>query len=273
MPEMPEIETLARGLRRTIVGKRVTAVHLSGLPLRKPVADGFAVRLQGRTIIRILRRGKYLIAEMEPRAFWLIHLGMSGRILYHPIASSPMKHTQATIRFSDSSELEYQDHRRFGLLAVYDVPRVGQIPELASLGSEPLSSAFNENRLWPLLQNSRQEIKSFLLDQRKVAGLGNIYVSEALFLARLRPTRRCCSLSMNETACLVRAVRQALRSSIRHRGTSFSDFVNSDGKAGQNQNYLLVFQREGEACICCGAPISRVRQGNRSSYFCPRCQR
>jgi formamidopyrimidine-DNA glycosylase len=272
MPEMPEIETLARQFRKTLLGKCVAEVHLSGLPLRKPIADTFAAKLRGRTIRKILRRGKYLVAELEPKAFWLIHLGMSGRILYHAPARARTKHTHAVVQFSDSTELQYRDHRRFGLLAAYEVLRLGQVPEIRSLGKDPLSSGFNDKWLWPLLQKSQQEIKSFLLDQRKVAGLGNIYACESLFLARIHPTRRCFTLASEETARLVGAIRKVLRVAIRRRGTSFSDFYDSEGKPGQNQNHLMVFQRDGKECVRCGAPIRRMRQGNRSSFYCSHCQ-
>jgi formamidopyrimidine-DNA glycosylase len=273
MPEMPEIETIARKLRKVVIGKRVTDVHLSGLPLRKPVTDAFATKLRGHTIRKILRRGKYIIAELEPRAFWLIHLGMSGRILYHSPAKPGTKHTHAIVRFSDSTQLEYQDPRRFGLLAAYDVPRLGQVPEIRSLGMDPLSSDFNEERLWPLLKNSRQEIKSFLLDQHKVAGLGNIYICEALFFARLHPARRCFTLASEETTRLIHAVRKVLRGAIRRRGTSFSDFMDLEGKPGENQNYLMVFQRAGKECFRCETLIQRIKQGNRSTFFCSSCQK
>ncbi len=272
MPEMPEIETLARRLRKTIIGKCVADVRLSGLPLRKPIADTLAAQLRGRTIRKILRRGKYLVAELEPKAFWLIHLGMSGRVLYHAPAVKNTKHTHAVFRFSDSTELEYRDHRRFGLLAAYEVRRPEEIPEIRSLGRDPLSAGFNDRYLWPLLQKSQQEIKSFLLDQRKVAGLGNIYACESLFLAQINPTRRCFTITCEETAHLIKAIQKVLRVAIRNHGTSFSDFMDSDGKPGENQSYLMVFQREGEECVRCKALIQRMRQGNRSSFYCSRCQ-
>jgi formamidopyrimidine-DNA glycosylase len=273
MPEMPEIETLARQLRKAVVGKRIAEVRLSGLPLRKPIAETFAAKLHGRTIRRILRRGKYIIAELEPKAFWLIHLGMSGRVFYPALAKAGIKHTHAVVQFSDLTELEYRDHRRFGLLAAYEVSRLGQVPEIRSLGKDPLSSGFSDQWLRPLLRKSRQEIKSFLLDQRKVSGLGNIYVCESLFLAGIHPARRCFTLDFEETALLVNGIRKVLRGAVRRRGTSFSDFVDSEGKRGENQNRLMVFQREGEECIRCGAPIRRMRQGNRSSFYCYYCQK
>jgi formamidopyrimidine-DNA glycosylase len=274
MPEMPEVETLARKLRRTVVGKCVEDVRLSGLPLRKPIARTFVSKLQGRTIRKIVRRGKYLIAELEPKAYWVIHLGMSGRILYHDRAQeyAAAKHTHAIVRFGDGTELEYRDPRRFGLLAAYEVGRPGMIPEVRCLGMDPLHPGFKEKWLGPMLRKSRQEIKSYLLDQRRVAGLGNIYACESLFLAGIHPARRCLTLDSEETARLIGAIRKVLKTAIRRHGTTFSDFVDSDGKPGDNQNFLMVFQREGENCPRCRAPIKRMRQGNRSSYYCAGCQ-
>lgn len=272
MPEMPEVETLARKLRKTVVGKSVAEIHLSGLPLRKPVADTFTAKLQGRMIRRIARRGKYLILEMDPKVYWLIHLGMSGRILYHKQRGDVTKHTHAVIRFGDSTELEYRDHRRFGLMAAYEVQRVSLIPEIRSLGMDPLGPGFNAKWLWPLLQKSQQEVKSLLLDQRKIAGLGNIYACESLFHARIHPARFCFTINLEETKRLIHAIQKVLKAAIRHKGTTFSDYMDSDGNAGANQKYLMVFQREGEECFRCRKPIRRIRQGNRSSFYCSQCQ-
>lgn len=270
---MPEVETIARKLRATIVGKRIAAVRLSGLSLRRPIARGFAAVLSGRVIRRIHRRGKYLIAELEPRAFWLIHLGMSGRVFYFAGSGGNVRHTHATIRFTDDSEVQYRDHRRFGLLAAYELSSLEEIPEVRSLGIDPLGPGLTAEWLWRRLKASRREVKSFLLNQRQIAGLGNIYVCEALFKAGIRPRRRCFAMTRTEAAGLSRAIGNVLREAVRNRGTSFSDFVDSDGELGYQQNYLKVFQREGEKCRRCGGIIRRLHQGNRSSFFCPGCQK
>jgi formamidopyrimidine-DNA glycosylase len=272
MPEMPEVETLVRKLRGEIVGRRIVQVMLSGFKLRRPIANDFADKLRGRTIQKLLRRGKYIIAVLEPKGLWLMHLGMSGRILFHALPRQCAKHTHVQVRFSDSTELEYRDPRRFGLMAVYEGLSLNQLPETRDMGKEPLSAGFGGPWLQRQLCRSRQELKSFLLDQRKVAGLGNIYVCEALFLARIHPQRRCYTLTSGESLRLAKAIQKVLRISIRRRGTSFSDFVDSAGISGENQNYLKVYQREHEACPRCGASINRIVQGNRSSFFCPECQ-
>jgi formamidopyrimidine-DNA glycosylase len=273
MPELPEVETIARKLRETIAGKRIDEVCLSGKSLRRPVPGDFVSQLRGRTIRAVHRRGKYLIVEMEPRAFWLIHLGMSGRLLFSAGPIERPRHTHAAVRFAGGGELQYRDPRRFGLLDVYEISGLAALPEIRRLGKDPLSSGFTSRWLWRELSQSRKDIKSFLLDQRKIAGLGNIYACEAMFQARLHPMRRSNTIARREALGLTCAIRGVLRAAIRHRGTSISDFVDSDGKPGEHQDFLHVFQREGEKCRRCDAIIRRVRQGNRSTYFCPRCQR
>lgn len=269
---MPEVETIARQLRKAIIGKRIINVRLSGLNLRKPIAKTFPAKLRGRVIRKIIRRGKYLVLELEPKLLWLIHLGMSGRILCHASASAGAKHTHAVVTFSDATELEYRDPRRFGLLAIYEKSALSRIPELRSLGKDPLSSGFHSQWLQPLLQKSRKEIKSFLFDQRRIAGLGNIYICESLFLAQIHPARRCFTLTSGEIGRLVDAIRKVVRVAVDNNGTSFSDFIDSDGRRGENQNFLMAFQREGKACVRCSAPILRMRQGSRSSFYCASCQ-
>jgi formamidopyrimidine-DNA glycosylase len=273
MPEMPEVETIARKLRKTVAGKKIARVSLSGLPLRRPVSGDFAVKLRGRTIRRVLRRGKYLVIELEPRIFWLIHLGMSGRLLYHSRDFRGGKHTHAAVHFTDASVLEYRDPRRFGLLSVHEVSQPGHIPEIRSIGMDPLKPGFNDGWLHTMLQNSRRELKAFLLDQQKIAGLGNIYVCESLYLAGIHPSRRCYTLDSREASRLVEAIREVLRRAIRRRGTSFSDFIDLEGNPGKNQYYLNVFQRDGEPCVRCGNAIQRIRQGNRSTFICSHCQK
>jgi len=273
MPEMPEVETLARKLRKTVTGKKIVRVSLSGLPLRKPLPGNFTDRLQGRTIRRVSRHGKYLVIELDPRMFWIVHLGMSGRLFYHPEVFHSEKHTHAVVCFSDASVLEYRDPRRFGLMDVYEVEKPGQIPEIRSLGLDPLRAGFNPGRFETMLLESRCELKSFLLDQRKVAGLGNIYVCEALYMAGIHPARRCYTLEFVEISRLVEGIRTVLRRAVRHRGTSFSDFIDLEGNPGKNQNYLKVFQREGKPCVRCGNAVRRIRQGNRSTFYCSYCQK
>ncbi len=272
MPEMPEVETIARSLRKALIGRQVESVTLSGHALRRPIAADFASKLRGRTFVRIHRRGKYLIAELEPRLFLLIHLGMSGRIFVRNNAAGAASHTHAILHFRDGTELHYTDHRRFGLLSAYEVDALRDIPELKCLGRNPLGPGFSATWLGGQLRDSGQEIKLFLLDQKRIAGLGNIYACEVLYHAGVHPGRRCRTLTTQEVAQLARAVRRVLRAAIGHRGTTFSDFMDPGGERGSHQSYLRVFQREGEPCRRCRSGIRRLRQGNRSSYYCPGCQ-
>ncbi|HSW38901.1 MAG TPA: bifunctional DNA-formamidopyrimidine glycosylase/DNA-(apurinic or apyrimidinic site) lyase [Acidobacteriota bacterium] len=272
MPELPEVETIARRLRQTVAGKRIVDVLLSGKNLRKPIDPLFAETLRGRSIQSVLRRGKYLAVILEPRAFLLIHLGMSGKLLFHSRKCHVSKHTHAVFSFSDSSCLEYRDPRRFGMLAVHEVPGLEHVPEIGALGRDPLNPGFSGRWLDSMLKKSRRGIKPLLLDQRVIAGLGNIYACESLFMARIHPARICSTLSGEETANLVKAVKSVLRAAVKRKGTSFSDFIGADGKQGSNQQYLQVFRREGKSCFQCGAPIKRELQEGRSSFFCSDCQ-
>jgi len=273
MPEMPEIETIARKLRKTVLGKQIRGVRLSGQTLRRPVPGSFVRSLKGRTVRRIFRRGKYIVVELHPKIYWILHLGMSGRLLYHQSAFRRTTHTHAVIRFSDASSLEFRDPRRFGLLDICEVSHLHEIPAIRGLGEEPLGKRFDGHWLHTLIVNSHRELKSFLLDQKRVAGLGNIYVCEALFEAGLHPARRCRTLNADEAFRLARAIRSVLRRAVRMGGTSFSDFIDLEGNTGKNQMHLKVFQREGNACDRCGSSILRMRQGNRSTFFCAGCQR
>ncbi len=272
MPELPEVETIARKLRGTITGKQVAGVYLSGKTLRRPLPGDFAALLCGRTIRLIHRRGKYLILEMEPHAYWIIHLGMSGRLFYTARPANREKHTHALVRFTDGAELQFSDPRRFGLMDFCQAARLDSLPDLQRLGKDPLGSEFDSDWLWPELAKTRRDLKSFLLDQQRIAGLGNIYVCEAMYRARVNPARRCNTLTRREAAALALAIREVLVEAVRHKGTSFSDFMDSDGEPGSHQDFLRVFQREGEKCRRCHATIARMKQGNRSTYFCPRCQ-
>jgi formamidopyrimidine-DNA glycosylase len=232
MPEMPEVETIARQLRGRVEGKRIAGVRLSGLPLRKPVSPGLGKALVGRTIRRVRRYGKYLVLTLEPKAFWVIHLGMSGRLLYHePGRAEGARHTHASILFSDGDGLEYRDPRRFGLLALYEGASPRAIPEIRSLGKDPLQPGFTGEWLGRRLHGSRREIKSFLLDQGVLAGIGTS--TPAKHFSRPAFTRRrCATLSGRESGRLAAAVQKVLRDAIRRRGTTFSDFRGRMGRRG-----------------------------------------
>ena len=274
MPELPEVETVVRQLRATVLGRCIENVRLSGLPLRRPIDEALPGRLCGRKISAVSRRGKYIIVTLEPHAFLLIHLGMTGAVFFRKQESDEeqSKHVHAIMRFADGTVLAYRDPRRFGLIAFYEIASMENIPEIAALGKDPLERDFTGRRLTAWLGNCRRDIKTFLLDQRFIAGLGNIYVCEALFLAGIHPERCCDGVRDEEAVRLAAAVRRVLRAAIKHNGTSFSDYRDAGGQRGDNQRFLKVFQREGEPCHRCGTEIRRISQSGRSSFYCPSCQ-
>jgi formamidopyrimidine-DNA glycosylase len=270
MPELPEVETIRRGLERRLQGARITSVVIREPRLRRRVDEQALTSLVGRRIAAIERRAKYLLADVGDGLVWLIHLGMSGRLLLLPPDASAGDHEHVRVSFDVPSVLCYRDPRRFGWMRV--APR-GDLQEVSGLGPEPLDGTLDGAALRARLGGTRRDIKAALLDQRVIAGIGNIYANEALYRAGVRPTRRCHRLRASEVAAIARAVRAVLADAVERRGTSFSDYFDSDGLPGTFQNALGVFDRAGVPCRRCRTPIKRRAQGGRSSFYCPRCQR
>jgi formamidopyrimidine-DNA glycosylase len=270
MPELPEVEMVARTLRPRLVGRRVVGVETSGKKLRRPI-DLRALR--GTTAESVERIGKYLLMRFSTEKTLIAHLGMSGRFLFaRPEAPRP-SHTHAVLALDDGLELRYVDYRRFGVLRVYASGRVHRSPELANLGVDPLEPAFTVEYLAVQLAATHRDVKTFLLDQTRIAGVGNIYACEALYLAGIAPRRRTHALGAARAARLHAAIRETLQAGIANRGTSFSDYVDAEGVTGENQNALHVYGREHEACRRCGRTIRRLVQGGRSTFWCPGCQK
>ena len=283
MPELPEVETIARTLAASILGARVGSVWTSGLPLRlaRPLDVGALRRAAaGRTLAAVRRKGKYLLLDFEggprsargpagARAGVLVHLGMSGRLLVDPAATTRPPHTHVVFTLDGGRELRFRDPRRFGWLTA-GTP-IDAVDELALLGPDPLTE-LDETELATRLDGVRAPIKAFLLDQRRVAGLGNIYVSEALFRARIHPTTPAGRVR-GRARELLRGVREALEVGIANRGTTLRDFVDAEGRSGDNQAALLVYGRAGEPCRVCGTLIRRRVDAARSTFFCARCQK
>jgi formamidopyrimidine-DNA glycosylase len=273
MPELPEVETFARSLRPHVLDRVVTGVWGSGLALRKPV-DLAALRTQeGRRIVSLMRTGKNLLFGFDSGMVLCAHLGMSGCYLMQPAGSPPPEHTHLRFSFAGYPlEMRYVDPRRFGLAVLCEA---AQVPQLLQLGPDPLSPEFTADHLFTALTGSRRDLKALLLDQGVVAGLGNIYAAEALFHAGLRPTRRGHRVSRPAAARLHAAIRQVLDAAVVRRGTTLSDggYVDAEGQSGENQHHLMVYGRQGQPCRVCGAPIQRRVQAQRSSYYCPECQK
>lgn len=277
MPELPEVEMVVRTLRPRLVGQHITAVETSGLRLRRPVDRRRLERATvGARVAAVRRAGKYWLIDLDhPRAGDQVlvgHLGMSGRLVFAEADAPRPPHTHVVFRLRGGLELRYVDPRRFGVVRAYAADEAARSPELAVLGRDPLDPGFTAAWLAEALGRARRDIKAFLMDQSRVAGLGNIYVCEALFRAGIAPTRRSDRL-VRRAAALHEAIVAVLTEGIANRGTSFSDYVDADGQAGENQRALWVYGREGEPCRRCGAPVRRVVQGGRSTFFCRRCQK
>lgn len=271
MPELPEVETIRRGLALRLTGRRIVGLDQRRPDLRAPLPSGLSERLVGRRIEGFARRGKFILATLDDGWTLLFHLGMSGRLVLDGASRGPHEHL--TFLFDDGSRLRFVDPRRFGMLDLWPSARLAEHPSLRDLGVEPLDSGFDARLLEELLRGRRAPLKSVLMDQRVVAGLGNIYANEALFRARLCPLRAASTLGPVQIARLVAAIRGTLDDAIAKGGTSLRDYVQANGELGSFQNDFMVYDREGQPCPVCSRPIRRIVQAGRSTYFCSRCQR
>ena len=270
MPELPEVETVRRSLEPFLKGVAIRTVAIREPRLRRPVADNFAELLTGRTIAKLGRRGKYLYLYLDDGNIWLIHLGMTGQLLVEESAGELLPHDHVLVFLGNGRRLRYNDPRRFGLMTI---GTAAEIDEVTALGVEPLGRAFTSRYLWEKTRGTRRTIKDVLMDQRVVAGIGNIYASELLFRAGVQPSRIATTLTPAAVERLVEATKAVLREAIRHRGSSISDYRDGEGKRGGFQDRFRVYDREGQPCSKCQSRIRREIRGGRSAFFCPRCQR
>jgi formamidopyrimidine-DNA glycosylase len=271
VPELPEVETTVRGLAPVLRGRRIEAVTVHDGRLRVPIAADFASRLTGRRIVGLRRHGKFILAPLDDGHLWLVHLGMSGRLTLGNAARSAMRHDHVVLRLDDGRLLTYNDPRRFGRLAVIaedGVPRE-TVPGLDALSDRLTPAALHASAR----RHRRTTIKSLLMDQREIAGLGNIYVNEILFQAHVRPRRRAGRLSRAECGRLVAATRSVLTRAIARGGSSISDYRDGFERAGAYQAEHHVYDRDGASCRRCGTIIRRCVVSGRATYYCPRCQR
>jgi formamidopyrimidine-DNA glycosylase len=270
VPELPEVETVARGLQDVLAGRTIvdaTAHWSPTIALSTP--DEFRRRIAGRTVVSVGRRGKYVVIGLD-EGFLLVHLKMSGRLQVVSADEPADKHTHTLFDLDDGRQLRFRDVRKFG--RVYLVNDVAQVT--AGLGPEPLADDFSVSDFCQLLERRSGRLKSLLLNQQFVAGLGNIYADEALFVAQLDPLRRADSLSPAERTHLYHAIRAVLGRAIAERGTTLDDggFVDARGEAGSYQDEVHVYGRSGEPCPNCGTTIERIVVGGRSTHYCPVCQ-
>lgn len=270
MPELPEVETTRRGLKPLISGKFIENVQIRERRLRWPVSPALSEGLQDQQVVGLGRRGKYLLIAVQ-RGTLVVHLGMSGSLFYLPAATAPAPHDHVDIRFTDGSCLRFNDPRRFGSIQLARRPERHRL--LRDLGPEPLGAQFTADYLLDACRNRRVAIKQHLMNGRIVAGLGNIYATEALFRAAIHPGRAAGRISRRRIAALVDGIRSVLSDAIEQGGTTLRDFVGGDGRPGYFQLSLAAYDRGGDPCVNCGTPIKHRVHGQRSSYYCPRCQR
>lgn len=271
MPELPEVETTMRALAARLTGRRLTSVVQRRADIRFPLPARLAERLAGRRLTAFARRAKFIEAFLDDGLVMLLHLGMSGRLLLNAPPQGPHEHL--TFGFDDGSVLRFVDPRRFGMLDLVAATGLAEHRWLARLGLEPLGNGFDGAALRQLLAGRRTEVKTALMDQRLVVGVGNIYASESLHRARISPRRL--SGTVGAAACvrLAEAVRAVLTAAIAAGGSSLRDYVQSSGELGHFQNDFLVYDREGLPCAGCSRPIRRIVQASRATYLCTRCQR
>ncbi len=272
MPELPEVETTRRSLEPLVVGRTIESVEVRCANLRRPLDEDFAARLAGRRLLATARRAKYLIFELDAPESLIVHLGMSGRLIHRPPpVVEPLKHDHVLVALDDDSLMVFHDPRRFGLVALVDTD---DCDLLRGIGPEPFDrDLFHGAYLAALGRKTVRTIKDVLMDQRVVAGLGNIYVNEVLFACGIRPRRRLARMTRAECDGVVAQSRVILADAIEHRGSSVSDFLDGVGRRGGYQWKHQVYDREGQPCPRCATPIKAVVIAQRSSFYCPKCQR
>jgi formamidopyrimidine-DNA glycosylase len=278
MPELPEVETVMRGLMPVMQGAVIVRADVRRPDLRWPFPGQMAERLIGQRVEQMRRRSKYILCDLGSGETLLIHLGMSGRMTISPAGSphpEPAKHDHVVLDMDNGARISFNDARRFGAMDLARTAEMANHKLLARIGPEPLGNEFDETYLVAALKGRKSPIKSVLLDQRTVAGLGNIYVCEVLYRSGISPLRKAAELSEKQAASLVPMIRTVLGEAIESGGSSLKDYRQADGELGYFQHSFSVYGREGEPCntFDCNAKIKRVTQSGRSSFYCASCQR
>lgn len=276
MPELPEVETVMRGMAKAINGKEIAGVDVFSKRLRLPIPPSLK-KLSGEKIGKLYRRAKYILVPFETGRVLILHLGMTGRVIIKDSGQSAdtrEKHDHFAFRFSDGTHIVYNDARRFGLVDISDAASLSTHRFFAHLGPEPFSDAFKADYLCARLQDRRSALKVMLMDQETVVGVGNIYAAEALHRARIDPHMPAGDLTLPQARSLIKQIRIVLQQSIDAGGSSLRDYVQTDGELGYYQDEWRVYGRAGETCLRrgCGGTIARSVQGGRSTFYCPDCQ-
>ena len=273
MPEMPEVEIIRRYLDTQVAGKKI--IHLTILlprMIKWPDVEGFRALVTGRTIKGMNRRGKYLLMELDNASKVVFHLRMTGRLVYEPAGDTTDHHARVIFHLQDGASLVYGDTRTLGTIHGLKPQELGMLKGLAEMGPEPLSAEFTAEYLYRTASQRKVAIKSFLLNQKYIGGIGNIYADEALFLAGIHPLRPANSLTQTECGKLWESVNKVIADGIADGGTTFRDYQNGEGGKGSHQEHLYVYGRKGEQCRICSALLERITVGGRGTHFCPHCQ-
>ncbi len=275
MPELPEVETVCRGLEPVLVGQVIARADVRRKDLRKPFPKGLKTLLELAKVTHITRRAKYIRIHLDNDYVLLIHLGMSGRIVFHPSDYKPQVHDHFILHMKNGQQIVLNDPRRFGIV---DIVRTGDMDAhvlFSHLGPEPLSNSFSGPVLATALAGKKAAIKQVIMDQRIVVGVGNIYASEALFMAGINPEKPAGKLKPDHAEALVRAIKTVLQKAIRAGGSTLRDHRQANGELGYFQHSFSVYDREGQSCVVCAGkrPIMRITQGGRSTFYCPSCQK
>ncbi len=290
MPELPEVETVRMGLLPALERHTITRAETRRGDLRIPFPPHFTERLKGRRVLRLLRRAKYILAELDSGETLVIHLGMSGRMSVYaegqakklgnyvydsaPAGAGYDKHDHVIFETDAPARIVFNDHRRFGLMTLIETEKTEEHKLFKGLGAEPLDDSFDAAALSKSLKGKKTPIKAALLDQRVVAGLGNIYVCEALYRARISPKRRASTVAGERAKPLLQAIKAVLREAVKAGGSSLRDHKRVDGNLGEFQHRFAVYDREGEPCPGkCGGKVKRIVQSGRSTFYCPKCQK
>ena len=273
MPELPEVETICRGLKPHLEGRRILRVRVMERRLRCVVDKKLAQRVENKTIVHVGRLAKYILISLDDDMVWIFHLGMSGKLVHVDPDRPKQKHDHILVRLDSGQELRYHDPRRFGLSLLVGANKLRDLPQLKNLGLDPFDSRFTDSYLLSFTRHSKRRIRDLLLDQRIIAGIGNIYANEILARSGVRPTIRSWRLKQAEVHAIAALIPEVLDEAIRWCGTSFSDYRDADDRFGEFQNHLRVYDRGGEQCRLCAKPIKRVAMGNRSAFYCPSCQK
>jgi len=272
MPELPEVETICRGIKKNIIGKKILSIQTSNKNLRLPFPKNFA-DLKNQNIILVSRRARYILIETSSQQTLLVHLGMSGKLLYlEKLPTKLEKHDHFVMQFSDNSGLIYNDPRRFGLVDLVLSNKINQHQMIKNLGSEPLTKDFNAKYLQEKLRGKKINIKTAMMDNAIVVGVGNIYINESLFESKISRLNAAKSLNLKQLEILVKNIKNILSKAIKLGGSTLRDYVKSNGDVGGFQFDFKVYGRDKQNCFVCASKIKKTKQNGRSTFYCNNCQ-